>query len=77
MAREYHGTSQLPSLDNSANYQKVTCVIATGAPERPRESPAVSYPEMISQNNHEYEQAHPLGGSLGRLIGASLGKNVD
>jgi hypothetical protein len=36
----------------------------------------LSYPEIISQNNHEYEQAHPLLGSLGRLVGASLGKNV-
>jgi hypothetical protein len=36
----------------------------------------VSFPEIISQNNREYEQAHPLWGSLGRLVGASLGKNV-
>jgi len=36
----------------------------------------LSYPEIISQNNQENEQAPPLWGLLGRLVGASLGKNV-
>jgi hypothetical protein len=34
-----------------------------------------SCPEIISQNNQENEQAHPLRESLGRLVGASLGRN--